>query len=119
MRKSVISTAVLAAALVLAGCSKQVPAAVDGAPAESGTHQGAAPSLKHGTGIGTVTALDPSSGSVTLDHGAIAELGWPAMKMTFAAKPAQLAKLRIGDKVEFGIDWDGTGGSVTNIGKPQ
>ncbi|WP_447954270.1 efflux RND transporter periplasmic adaptor subunit [Sphingopyxis chilensis] len=40
--------------------------------------------------------------SVTLRHGPVAGLGWPAMTMTFATKsPAQLRGFKRGDKVSF------------------
>lgn len=121
MKKSMISTPVVALALVLAGCGKQIETPRDGAAAESGAgaEKTAASSVKHGKGIGTVTAIDASKGTVTLDHGAVADLNWPAMKMSFAAKPDQVAGLQVGDKVDFEIDWDGKTGSVTTIRKVQ
>lgn len=119
MKTSMMSAPVLA--LALAGCGNQPETAADGGAAETVAvaQQGAAASLKHGKGAGTVTAIDAAKGSVTLDHGAIADLNWPAMEMGFAAKPDQLAGLKVGDKVDFEIDWDGKTGSVTSIRKAQ
>lgn len=62
-----------------------------------------------------VTEIDAAKGMVTLDHGDIAELQWPAMKMDFATKPELLAGIKVGDKVNFEIDWDGKAGTVTKI----
>ena len=62
--------------------------------------------LKHGKGMGTVTAIDPAKGTITLDHGEITELSWPAMQMGFSAKPEVLAGIKVGDKVDFEIDWN-------------
>jgi len=44
-------------------------------------------------------------------------LGWPAMTMSFAAKPEQLTGFKVGDRVDFEIDWDGKAGTVTKIAK--
>ena len=41
-------------------------------------------------GKGTVTAIDKSAGSITLDHGPIPEADWPSMTMAFKAKPELL-----------------------------
>ncbi|MFX8180052.1 copper-binding protein, partial [Acinetobacter baumannii] len=54
--------------------------------------------MMHGASTGTITAIDAAKGTVTLDHHEIAALKWPAMTMSFSAKPEQLADLKIGDK---------------------
>ena len=121
MKKSMMSVPALALALVLAGCGErgETPAAEDAAAGSSAADKGAAASLEHGKGAGTVTAIDAVKGSVTLDHGAISELKWPAMEMSFAANPDQLTGLQVGDRVDFELDWDGKTGSVTSIRKAQ
>lgn len=120
MKRSIMSAPVLAAALVLAGCGERSEtAATEGAAGGPVAGTGAAASLEHGKGAGTVTAIDAAKGSVTLDHGAIADLGWPAMKMSFAAKPDQLAGLQVGNKVDFEFDWDGKSGLMTSIRRAQ
>ncbi|MBX3565887.1 MAG: copper-binding protein [Sphingomonas sp.] len=68
---------------------------------------------KMGKGTGTVTAIDKAAGKITLDHGPIAEVGWPAMTMTFDAKPAVIAGLAVGDKVAFDVTVKGNAGEVT------
>jgi Cu/Ag efflux protein CusF len=73
--------------------------------------------MKHGQGVGTVTAIDAAEGTITLDHGDIAELQWPPMKMGFTIKPELLTDIEVGDKVDFEFDWDGTAGTVTRITK--
>src|SRR6266545_3065021 len=51
-------------------------------------------------GTGTIAALNATSHKVTLDHGPIPAINWPAMKMEFAvASSVDLAKLKTGDKV--------------------
>jgi len=115
-----MSASVLALAFVLAGCGERTETtATEGTAAEPGAvaDKGAATTPEHGKGAGTVSAIDPAKGAITLDHGAIPELKWPAMEMSFAAKPEQLAGLKVGDKVDFAFDWDGKSGAVTEIRK--
>ena len=53
-------------------------------------------------GVGVVRAVDPTAGTVTLEHGPIAALNWPAMVMKLKANPATLLKgLRVGQPVKF------------------
>lgn len=55
-------------------------------------------------GEGTVEAVDPAHASITLAHGPIASLKWPAMTMEFKARDAALLrKLKPGEKVEFDL----------------
>ena len=51
------------------------------------------------TSLGVVTAIDENS--VTLDHQPIDAIGWSAMTMRFAADPALLSGIAVGDKVAF------------------
>jgi Cu(I)/Ag(I) efflux system periplasmic protein CusF len=68
-------------------------------------------------GTGTVTAIDKTAGTITLDHGPIPEAKWPAMTMTFKAAPAVLESVQTGDKVAFDLKLVGSGGEVTAIQK--
>src|SRR3546814_14999707 len=74
---------------------------------------------RHGKGTGSVTAIDTAAGEVTLDHGAIAELDWPAMTMGFAAPQQLLEGLVAGDRVSCAPDWNGKAGKITRIGQMQ
>jgi Cu(I)/Ag(I) efflux system protein CusF len=88
-------------ALTLTACNKQ-PAASSGPQAAASTER--SPTVNksaEGRGTGTVTAIDAKAGQVTLDHGAIPEVGWPAMTMSFGADPAILSSIEVGDKVAF------------------
>ena len=38
---------------------------------------------KTGQGVGVVQAIDPAARTITLKHGPIPTIGWPAMTMTF------------------------------------
>ncbi len=51
---------------------------------------------------GTIEEIDLKAGTITLNHGAIASLKWPAMSMEFqAANPALLSSLKVGMTVKF------------------
>lgn len=119
MKKSLLMASSLALAATLAGCNQQPEAAKPGqsssAAAGNMSDMALPAEMKHGKGVGTVTAIDPANGTIMLDHGAITELKWPAMEMGFSAKPEVLAGIKIGDKVDFAIDWDGKAGTVTRV----
>lgn len=57
-----------------------------------------------------VRKIDAASGMVTLKHGALRNVGMPAMTMTFKAKDASMIKqIHEGDKVKVRVeDVDGT-----------
>ncbi|WP_333605964.1 copper-binding protein [Novosphingobium sp.] len=121
MKKSLMIASSLALVASLAACNKEAdaPKPVESAAIDTGSmsEMPMATEIKHGKGVGTVTAIDAAKGIVTLDHGDIAELQWPAMKMGFAIKPELLAGIKVGDKVNFEIDWDGKAGTVTKVEK--
>jgi Cu(I)/Ag(I) efflux system protein CusF len=77
----------------------------------------AASAAKVGKGTGTITALDPRT--VTIKHGPIPAIGWPAMTMAFRASPPALLKnLRAGQRVAFTAKAQGMNAQVTAI-RPQ
>ena len=79
----------------------------------------AAPAAKVGKGTGTITALDPRAGTVTIKHGPIPAIGWPAMTMTFRASPPVLLKnLRVGQRIGFTARTRGMTADVTAL-SPQ
>lgn len=54
------------------------------------------------TSTGMVTQVDAGAGTITINHGAIAAIGWPAMTMQFTAEnPAILQGITAGDHVTF------------------
>ncbi|MFL9863452.1 copper-binding protein [Paraburkholderia fungorum] len=57
-----------------------------------------------------VRKIDPASGMVTLKHGALRNVGMPAMTMAFKAKDTSMIKqIHEGDKVKVRVeDVDGT-----------
>lgn len=77
-------------------------------------HDAAKPADAHGVGI--VKAVDTASGTITLQHEAITAIGWPAMTMAFkVASPTVLKRVKIGDKVRFGVHPAGMASTVTSI----
>lgn len=66
-------------------------------------------------GHGTVTAIDKTAGTITLNHGPIPEAKWPAMTMTFKAAPAITDAAKVGEKVDFDVTLTGSSGEVTGV----
>jgi len=59
---------------------------------------------------GVVKNVDAGSGKLTLEHGPVKTLNWPAMTMTFGVKDKSLLdKLRVGQQVQ--VEFQGQGGS--------
>ena len=71
-------------------------------------------------GVGTVTAVNSASSKVTLDHGPLPEINWPAMKMEFATAPSvNLSKIKPGDKVRFTLKGSGNSYTVQSMNPAQ
>ena len=122
MKKAMILTALLTLPIGLSGCDKKpeapkVEAPKAAATADAMSNMEMPVGSKMGKGSGTVTAVDAVAGKITLDHGAIPAVGWPAMKMGFSAKPDLLKGVAVGDKVDFDLTVSGSAGEVTAIRK--
>ena len=122
MKKAMILTALIALPIGLSGCDKKpeapkVQAPKAAATADAMSNMEMPVGSKMGKGSGTVTAVDAVAGKITLDHGAIPAVGWPAMKMGFSAKPDLLKGVAVGDKVDFDLTVSGSAGEVTAIRK--
>ena len=66
-------------------------------------------------GAGTVKKVDPAGGKVTIAHGPIPTMKWPAMNMTFTVKDkALLAKFSQDKKVEFEFVQQGSDYVITS-----
>ena len=122
MKKAIILIALFALPIGLSGCDKKPEAPKVETPMVAATTDAmssmAMPAgSKMGKGSGTVTAVDATAGKITLDHGAIPAVGWPAMKMGFSAKPDLLKGVAVGDKVDFDVTVTGSAGEVTAIKK--
>ena len=67
-------------------------------------------------GVGTVKKVDPAGGKVTLAHGPIQTINWPAMTMTYGVKDkALLGKLSQDKKVEFEFVQQGSDYEITSV----
>ena len=65
---------------------------------------------------GTVSKVDSGKGTVTIAHGPVESMKWPAMTMTFKAKDkAMLDKVKPGDKVDFSFSQSGKDYVVSEI----
>ena len=134
MKPIVLSVAALALATGLAACSQKqtteaentataapeaAAPAVPAAAASGSDMAGMAMSgdAKMAKGTGTVTAIDATAGTVTIDHAPIPEANWPAMNMAFKASPEIARQVKAGDKVAFDLKLQGGSGEVTAITK--
>lgn len=65
---------------------------------------------------GNVTAI--AGDRVTISHGPVEGLGWPAMTMTFrAGDPAMLRGIAVGDRVTFQFRQNGNDYPLTSLSK--
>lgn len=120
MNKPLIIAPSLALMASLAACKQdaEVPKAAETSAASGAmANMPMAAAMKHGMAAGTVAAIDAAKGTITLAHGAMSGLDWPAMTMGFTAKPELLSGIKVGDEVDFEIDWDGKTGTITKIAK--
>jgi len=75
-----------------------------------------APAAKHGHSSGVIKAVNASAGTVTIQHGPIAGLGWPAMTMTFKATPPTLLHgLKVGEAIDFDASATGVAANLTAV----
>ncbi|QUD90537.1 copper-binding protein [Phenylobacterium montanum] len=67
----------------------------------SSTQQPAAATAE---GVGQIKSIDAKGGTLTIHHGPIAALGWPAMTMTFKASREALQTAKAGQTVKFTLN---------------
>lgn len=66
---------------------------------------------------GTVTAIDEEAGTITIEHGPVPAVDWPAMTMTFEADAASRRGITVGDEVSFDFGMNDGGSRITSISK--
>ena len=66
---------------------------------------------------GTVTAIDADAGTITVDHGAVPEIEWPAMTMGFEADEQLRQDVAVGDTISFDFTTGEGGNTITSITK--
>lgn len=65
---------------------------------------------------GTVTKVDSEKNAVTVAHGPVQSMNWPAMTMTFKVKDkAMLDNVKQGEKVEFSFVQSGKDYVITSV----
>ncbi|WP_374153193.1 copper-binding protein (plasmid) [Xanthomonas hortorum pv. hederae] len=131
--KMMLFTSILAA-LLLSACSpspssdtvapKDAAAAGDMAMSEAehakmadktAAPQAEAAMAKTASATGTVEAVDAAAGKITIAHGPVEALQWPAMTMAFKATPEQIASVQAGQKVRFEFRAQGMEATITQI----
>ena len=105
---------------VVAALSLAAPALLhaqsDAMRSMSTTGVGTEAQVKTHKGVGTVKKIDAAARRVTLAHGPIPSLKWPAMTMGFAVKDkALLGKLAPEKKIEFEFVQDGRDYVITSV----
>ena len=91
---------------LMAGCSS---------PNDQPASQSATPSATVASATGVVQAVDVEAKTVTIAHGPVAALEWPAMTMTFQAPNVDLTTVEQGDDVSFEITSSGPDTLITSI----
>ncbi|WP_407295179.1 copper-binding protein [Stutzerimonas zhaodongensis] len=66
---------------------------------------------------GTIEALDRQRGVVTIAHGPVPVLKWPASTMNFQARQEQLEGLAVGDAVQISFQSEGEQAAIVSIDK--
>ena len=111
MTKRIHFTLAVALSMSVAGALAQ--AGMKGMDMDAKTAASAAATHKASA---TVTKVDREAGTVTLAHGPIPSLKWPAMTMAFKVRDRQLFdKLTVGSKVEVDLMKDGKDYAVTAV----
>lgn len=64
---------------------------------------------------GTVEFVKGGDGEITIAHGPVEALKWPAMTMTFKATPDQVASVKAGQKVAFEFEPKGVDNTIIRI----
>ena len=92
--------AVVVSANFLIDAESNLKAALGSFTADAAT--GAAPAAAGHQASGEVVSVDAKDGSISISHGPVASLKWPAMTMEFkAANPSLMSSLKPGAKVSF------------------
>ena len=121
--------AALFATVLLAACSspqsEAAKTAEPAAPAQPAASSSASPAsapmadMPAGTSVasasGKVEAVDITAGTVTIAHGPVDALKWPAMTMTFKAGATDISSIKQGDQVAFEFTSTGMDGTLTRI----
>lgn len=112
---SLLCVATLAIPLLVA-CSES---ATEPAQPQLSASQAAAPDEAQapvqGTAVGRIDAIDLQTRTITISHGAVPALEWPAMTMTFQAPDTDLEQFSPGDEIEFDFEARGMVARIQRI----
>lgn len=104
------SVGVLALALLLGACGEKQSATPAAANVAANPTSNVVAEVYSGTG----TIQSVAANKVTIAHGPIEGIGWPAMTMTFTAPPG-MAEVKAGTPVDFSFRRDGGAYVLTSI----
>jgi Cu/Ag efflux protein CusF len=106
---------IFAAALALSACNKVAETPTEPAASNDMAGMEMSAAVKTASSTGKITEIDKAGGKVTIAHGPIPAVGWPAMTMGFKAAPKLLEGVGTGDQVDFTISLKGNDGTVTAL----
>lgn len=115
----------LLASGLLAACSSpsgdaNVPApTTQPAPTSTAAMPADAAASTTASASGVVESVDTDAKTITIAHGPVEALKWPAMTMTFQAPDADLASIKQGDHVAFEFASTGMKATITKIARQQ
>ena len=66
---------------------------------------------------GTVTAIDAEAGTITVDHGPVPAIEWPAMTMAFEADEQLRSEVSVGEGIAFEFRTGSEDSVITSITK--
>lgn len=114
----------VSASLTLAACGEpeetnetaDMPMAAESMPMNENMPM-AGPTGQMANAEGTVTAIDAEAGTITIDHGPVPAVNWPAMTMGFAASEELRNSVAEGDEVSFIFRRTADGGEIEALTK--
>lgn len=116
MKASILWCVAAIAILLLVACSEPATEPTQAEPSATQTAApGAAQAPVQGTAVGRIDAIDLQVRTITISHGPVPALEWPAMTMTFQAPDASLEEFRPGDEIEFDFEAKGMEARILRI----
>ncbi|WP_198120279.1 copper-binding protein [Massilia rhizosphaerae] len=114
LNAAIITLALAAAAPVFAQSGAMHGMGMQGMGMDKAPAKGGQATVHEATGV--VKSVDAAAGKVTLAHGPVKTLNWPAMTMTFGVKDKRLLdKLGAGQHVHVGFVKQGAAYVVTSV----
>lgn len=109
-----LSAAIITLALVAATPAFAQADSMQGMSMDKAPPKGEKTTVHHAVGV--VKSIDAATGKVTLAHGPVKTLNWPAMTMTFGVKDKGLLdKLGVGKHVQVAFEKQGDGFIIMSV----